>query len=341
MKELEKRRILKVVSFFLICFAPLFFVGTAGAFQVDYLNDRYQAEEFLTLPFPTAAIEFDSEGNLYTTDAREFSTEEVNILKLDALSGYSASSTYASYSTTMRGVNGLDFDDSGNLFASEFEYPGDSGLIRWIDKHLTVSDPIVFADFRPTGIAAIEDGIVYFPGRKWTVEEFGNIYTMDVFEDSEPTIVKPDKVATAIAIDDSGNIFLAFRDGSVWTRNPYTDVSFWIATFSDYVEELNFDAEGNLYALEANNEGNETATIIKIIPPHVLIDGCDTGIVEWALDDESTITEKIEDCAAGARNHGAFVRCVAKLTNELRKSGIITGKEKGAIQRCAAKADIP
>ena len=73
----------------------------------------------------------------------------------------------------------------------------------------------------------------------------------------------------------------------------------------------------------------------------VVIDGCDTGVEDQVLVDGSLISEKIAECAAGARNHGQFVRCVAHLTNDLVDAGYITGREQGAIQRCAARAAIP
>lgn len=47
------------------------------------------------------------------------------------------------------------------------------------------------------------------------------------------------------------------------------------------------------------------------------------------------------DCAIGARNHGQFVSCVAKTTNAAMKGGLISGAQKGAIQQCAAQANIP
>ena len=47
------------------------------------------------------------------------------------------------------------------------------------------------------------------------------------------------------------------------------------------------------------------------------------------------------DCAVDVGTHGNFVSCVSHLTNDLKKAGIISGKEKGAIQRCAARSDIP
>jgi hypothetical protein len=77
------------------------------------------------------------------------------------------------------------------------------------------------------------------------------------------------------------------------------------------------------------------------VPPTVVIGGCDSGVVNRLLGSCSFISELIEECAANSKNHGKFVSCVAKLTNELKKVGIITGKEKGAIQSCAAQADIP
>ncbi|MFB0521791.1 MAG: hypothetical protein ACETWD_10255 [Desulfatiglandales bacterium] len=77
--------------------------------------------------------------------------------------------------------------------------------------------------------------------------------------------------------------------------------------------------------------------------PTILIDGCGTGVPDRDYNG-SSISELIEGCANGARNHGdhgAYVNGVARLTNELKKEGVISGEEKGAIQRCAAQANIP
>lgn len=75
--------------------------------------------------------------------------------------------------------------------------------------------------------------------------------------------------------------------------------------------------------------------------PTVIIDGCDSGVTNLFPEEGCTISDKITECAQGAKNHGKFVSCVAKLTNALKKAGIITGQQKGAIQSCAAQADIP
>ena len=73
----------------------------------------------------------------------------------------------------------------------------------------------------------------------------------------------------------------------------------------------------------------------------VVIDFCDSGVENQLSDDGCTIADLIDECAANANNHGRFVRCVAKLTNALKRDGIISGREKGAIQSCAGQADLP
>ena len=70
----------------------------------------------------------------------------------------------------------------------------------------------------------------------------------------------------------------------------------------------------------------------------VVIGGCDSGVANGLLDSGCTLNDLIAACAEGADNHGAFVACVAHLTNQLKDDGLITGREKGAIQRCAARA---
>ncbi len=73
----------------------------------------------------------------------------------------------------------------------------------------------------------------------------------------------------------------------------------------------------------------------------VIIDDCDTGVTNEIVAEGCTMSDLIAQCAEGAKNHGKFVSCVAHLTNDWMKAGLISGKEKGKIQKCAAQADIP
>jgi hypothetical protein len=52
-----------------------------------------------------------------------------------------------------------------------------------------------------------------------------------------------------------------------------------------------------------------------------------------------TISDQVSHIEAGARNHGAFVSGVAHMTNDLVGAGVISGKQKGAIQSAAAHSN--
>jgi len=78
-----------------------------------------------------------------------------------------------------------------------------------------------------------------------------------------------------------------------------------------------------------------------LTPTTVVIDGVDTGIPNTF--NEATgctlaqvVEEIFDDCAAGAKNHGKFVSCVARETNAMKRLKIITGKQKGKLQSLAA-----
>ncbi len=73
----------------------------------------------------------------------------------------------------------------------------------------------------------------------------------------------------------------------------------------------------------------------------VVIDGCDLGVANAVDGDGCSIADLVAEVAAGAANRGEFVSGVAHLLNDLKKDGVISGRDKGAIQRCAAQADLP
>lgn len=70
---------------------------------------------------------------------------------------------------------------------------------------------------------------------------------------------------------------------------------------------------------------------------------CDTGVMDIIIPSASAemtttllMSDLIDECAASAQNPGNFKSCVSKLTNAWRKDDLINGREKGAIQSCAA-----
>jgi hypothetical protein len=68
---------------------------------------------------------------------------------------------------------------------------------------------------------------------------------------------------------------------------------------------------------------------------------CSTRTADTQLPNGAMLSDQARvwyrDCAAGARNHGAFVSCVAHVTNQAVAGGLITGAQKGAVQQCAAQ----
>jgi len=70
-------------------------------------------------------------------------------------------------------------------------------------------------------------------------------------------------------------------------------------------------------------------------------DGCNSGVTNFFFTNGCTLSDLIAHIAANVKNHGQFVSGVSQLTNDLKKAGLITGAQKGAIQSCAAGANIP
>jgi hypothetical protein len=72
----------------------------------------------------------------------------------------------------------------------------------------------------------------------------------------------------------------------------------------------------------------------------VVIETCDSGVANDLFATGCSIADLIAPCADAPKNHGKYVSCVSRTLNVLKKSGAITGREKAAIQRCAAKSSI-
>ena len=71
----------------------------------------------------------------------------------------------------------------------------------------------------------------------------------------------------------------------------------------------------------------------------VAVGACESGVANQLFGSGASMNDLIAAAIAGAPNHGAAVNAVAALTNEWKGDGLISGKEKGAIQSCIARSD--
>lgn len=91
---------------------------------------------------------------------------------------------------------------------------------------------------------------------------------------------------------------------------------------------------------DADNDGvpdDEDCNPNSDTSPTIIIGGIDTGVPNQLFANGCTMADLINDLAANATNHGDFVSRVANLTNQWAASGLITGRQKGAIQSAAAR----
>jgi hypothetical protein len=101
-------------------------------------------------------------------------------------------------------------------------------------------------------------------------------------------------------------------------------------------------ATAAVYVLEdADEDGildKEDGCLASNLEDTISIYSCDSGVENFFLDDGCSLNDLIAACDHTFINHGMFVSCVSRLTNGWKKEGWISFKEKGAIQRCAAKS---
>lgn len=63
---------------------------------------------------------------------------------------------------------------------------------------------------------------------------------------------------------------------------------------------------------------------------------CDSGVPS-VLATGQLLHVNVEVCAASAKNHGQFVSCMTKVTNDAKAAGLLSGSQHGAVMSCAAR----
>lgn len=107
--------------------------------------------------------------------------------------------------------------------------------------------------------------------------------------------------------------------------SPLTDERAYIELTEFNFETFSFDQA--IYVLTSFGQSN------------IIVAGVDTGIQDFDYQG-ITITDRISMFAESARNHGKYVKSVAKLTNELKAAGLISDVEKDIIMEIAAESTV-
>lgn len=160
-----------------------------------------------------------------------------------------------------------------------------------------------------------------------TIKVLAGLITVPIDVNGIPVLVELDE-GDYVTIDEQGTIT---NNGSLPTEILINGIPVTIEPGQTITIDSDFDGVPDAVDQCPNSNLNLT----------VVIDSCDTGVENQLFASGCTISDFIYECAVEANNHGQFVLCISHLTNDLKSEGIITGKEKGNIQNCAAQADIP
>ena len=124
----------------------------------------------------------------------------------------------------------------------------------------------------------------------------------------------------------------------------YNDLENCPDTYKPGQENCDGDAYGDACDPDDDNDGvMDEADVFDCsnMDATINLDGCDSGVANAVFEDGMTMMDAIHVCATNAGNHGDFVSCVALLTNQWKKAGLITGYDKELIMDCVGAANIP
>jgi hypothetical protein len=131
--------------------------------------------------------------------------------------------------------------------------------------------------------------------------------------------------------DDDGDGVLDGADNCPFDANP---------------GQADFDGDGTGDACDSDDDDDgvpdgSDACELSGLTPTVVLNGCDSRTPNLLGADGCTFSDDIATAAVDAPSHGGFVSSVARLMNDAKKAGLITGAQQGAVVSCAASSDLP
>ena len=257
---------------------------------------------------------------------------------------------------SLLGPTGLTL--GGNPDGSDIEYTGDltlpSGPFRFY-AHGTDAAGFPFQrafsvryEAQPLRVTALDQGTHLTPGTTTTlrfeVENLGAAGTFLMTAADEARFVSAVS-PSVLSLPSGGTAVVGVSLSTPAGTSRETDVLTVVARLSSD-PDVNNDAVQGLMVGVADADGDGLPDDTDACPDSdlsatVVVDGCDSGAANTLGADGCTVSDWIAQAAASATNHGAFVSAVSELTNGLHDEGSISGRDKGAIVSCAARAAIP
>lgn len=112
------------------------------------------------------------------------------------------------------------------------------------------------------------------------------------------------------------------------------------------ISHFDISAAPNLLMEPAINGDRRGATNLDLTPAlmqgvgwqleTLKIGACDSGVAD-TLATGQLLHVNVEQCAAGAKNHGQFVSCMTAVTNAAKAAGLMSGAQQGAVMSCAGR----
>jgi hypothetical protein len=140
-----------------------------------------------------------------------------------------------------------------------------------------------------------------------------------------------------------GDLYIGTHSADYLTMNPTHGIIDEVRIYNYALTQEQIQADMEACVNDTDGDGipdSEDDCPTSDLSETVLINDCDSGVLNTLFDNGCTISDNIAELASDATNHGEFVSSVAHYTNDLKKGGDITGKEKGAIQSCAGESGI-
>jgi hypothetical protein len=139
-------------------------------------------------------------------------------------------------------------------------------------------------------------------------------------------------ITSGVALDPHGNLTIVGWFAGTVDFNPGPGTNALTANNTDaFLVTLHADGDGD------GIPDDSDACPSSVLAATVVIGTCDSGVANTLSSNGCRIADSLDACEEAPGNHGWSVSCMIRVLNQLKEDGVISGSEKGRIQRCAAQ----